>query len=58
MYKLKFTARLEVNPTFGSGEIRFLNPGGHIVPPPRPNREDFLDGDFKKFCIVLNLQIK
>ena len=38
MYKLKFTARLEVNPTFGSGEIRFLNPGGHIVPPARPNR--------------------
>ena len=38
MDKLKFAAWFEVNPTFGSREIRFLIPGGHIVPPARPNR--------------------
>ena len=33
--KLKFTAWFEVNPTFGSGDIRFLKPGGPFGPPPR-----------------------
>ena len=33
--KLKFTAWFEVNPTIGSREIRLLNPGGAIWPPPR-----------------------
>ena len=37
MDKLKFTAWFDVNRTFGSGEIRFLNPGGPFGPP-RPLR--------------------
>ena len=32
--KLKFTAWFEVNPTFGSREIRLLKPGGPFGPPP------------------------
>ena len=32
--KLKFTAQFEVNPTFGSREIRLLKPGGPFGPPP------------------------
>ena len=35
MDKLKFTAWFEVNPTFGSLEIRLLKPGGPFAPHPR-----------------------
>ena len=38
MDKLKFTAWFEVNPTFGSREIRLLKPGGPFAPPPGPDR--------------------
>ena len=34
MDKLKFTVWFEVNLTFGSGEIRFLNPGRPFGSPP------------------------
>ena len=36
-HKLKFTAWFEVNPTFGSRDIRLLKPGGESFPPPPPS---------------------